>query len=97
MAGISSSVNPSAYLIDLYGEAKVTIEEGQMLLRLERHANTGVLSHWHYDTFLATWDDAVWHESAVHFETDVEGRVKALSLKIRPEWIDPLSYRFERR
>ncbi len=81
----------------LYGEAVVAIEGERMTLRLSQHPNTGVLSHWHYDVFLATWDDAVWNESAVHFETDIEGRITALRLKIRPEWIDPLEYRFERR
>lgn len=81
----------------LYGEATVAIEGDQMTIRLSQHANTGVLSHWHYDVFLATWDDVVWHESAVRFESDIEGRIGALSLKIRPEWIDPLEYRFERK
>jgi CubicO group peptidase (beta-lactamase class C family) len=44
------------YADSLYGAVTVTLERGQLVLR--RGARSGVLEHWHYDTFRARWANA---------------------------------------
>jgi CubicO group peptidase (beta-lactamase class C family) len=44
------------YADSLYGAVTVTHERGQLMLR--RGARSGVLEHWHYDTFRARWANA---------------------------------------
>jgi CubicO group peptidase (beta-lactamase class C family) len=44
------------YADSLYGPVTVSYERGQLMLR--RGARSGVLEHWHYDTFRARWANA---------------------------------------
>lgn len=45
-----------SYADSLYGTVTVTHERGQLVMR--RGARSGVLEHWHYDSFRARWADA---------------------------------------
>jgi CubicO group peptidase (beta-lactamase class C family) len=79
------------------GAASVREQDGSLLLQLKAHESlTGKLTHWHYDTFLCTWDDPVLGESLVPFLTDGGGRVTEFHVTIRPDWIDPLEHIFKK-
>ena len=81
----------------IYGQAQVTLEGEILSIHLSAHpAIRGELDHWHYDTFLCHWTDPVFDQSIIPFAIDRNGKVKSFKLSIRPDWIDPLEYVFER-
>lgn len=48
------------YSSQLYGDAKITEENGKLVLQLAPAPNfIGDLEHWHYDTFRVKWRDSV--------------------------------------
>ncbi len=67
------------YENDLYGQAKVTLEDGKLVLRLGP-AFTGDLEHWHYDTFQATWRDRQLGKNPVAFTLNNQGKVEELKI-----------------
>jgi hypothetical protein len=86
-----------AYTSLIYGKANITQEKSKLFIRLSAHPSViGELEHWHYDTFLCRWTDPVFDQSIVPFAIDETGKVKTFKLSIRPDWIDPLEYVFER-
>jgi CubicO group peptidase (beta-lactamase class C family) len=85
------------YNNQLYGNATITIQDDQLVLHLSAHPDiTGALEHWHYDTFLCMWSDAVFDRSLVPFILDGQGHVERFRLKVREDMIDPLEYVFDK-
>jgi len=83
------------YTDTVYGQADITEDKGKLKLRLSAHPRfTGTLSHWHYDTFLATWDHRLWQESLVSFKLNEHGDITQFVTSIRPDWIDTREYVF---
>jgi CubicO group peptidase (beta-lactamase class C family) len=101
LAGTRPSLPLEAYTgtyhDDFLGDVLVELEQGQLVLKLPRHAELRApLSHWHLDIFEADWDAAAARESMVDFDLDASGRVSSLSFQIRPDFLDPLTYEFRR-
>ena len=67
------------YQNDMYGEAKVSFENGKLVLQLLN--DTSDLSHWHYDTFQAASRDTVRGKNFVMFVLDTQGRVDELRIQ----------------
>jgi hypothetical protein len=79
------------------GDAFITEKDGNLHIQLKAHASmSGVLIHWHYDTFLCKWDDPVLGESLIPFITDGQGHVAEFRVKIREDWIDPVEHVFKK-
>ena len=77
------------------GTAAISLEDGQLKLTLSAHPNfDATVTHWHYDTFLATWSYRLWRQSDVYFTLDGDGQVTKFRMAIRPDWIDTLEYEF---
>ena len=85
------------YTNSLYGTAAVTVDGGQLHIALQAHPRlTGTLEHWQYDTFRATLEDRYVGKPLVTFTLDESGRVRDFRVSIRPDFVDPLEYVFER-
>lgn len=67
------------YADSLYGEATVTSDGGALRVHAG-HGYDATLSHWHYDTFLARWEDRRNGESLVTFTLDARGQPATLTL-----------------
>jgi CubicO group peptidase (beta-lactamase class C family) len=65
----------------LYGEARVTEENGRLRVRHER-TSAATLEHWNYDTFRARWDDRRLGRSFATFELDARGEPSRLVLEL---------------
>ena len=66
---------------------------------IQLHVNeslSGTLEHWHYDSFVCTWDNPVLGESLIPFITDGQGQVAEFRVKIREDWIDPVEHVFRK-
>lgn len=83
---------------DLYGDATVTLEEGELVLRLLPAPELSAqLTHRHLDTF-----DIKWHKSqpwfgpgTCHFTVDRDGRVVEFELNVPNDdfWFDELEFK----
>jgi hypothetical protein len=77
--GLESYVG--AYVHPMYGEARVSLENGGLVLRWGK-AFDGRLEHWHYDTYRARWDDAMMEvgfgPALVTFKLDRNGKVSSM-------------------
>jgi CubicO group peptidase (beta-lactamase class C family) len=73
-----------AYGGEMYGEARVTEEQGRLVLRLLPSPNlVADLEHWHYDTFLVRWRDTVAYPFGRGFVTFMlDARGEAAEMKI---------------
>jgi CubicO group peptidase (beta-lactamase class C family) len=81
----------------ILGGASLSVERGGLHIQLQAHETiSGVLEHWHYDTFLCKWDDPVLGESLIPFITNGQGRVTEFHVKIREDWIDPVEHVFKK-
>jgi CubicO group peptidase (beta-lactamase class C family) len=69
------------YTDKLYGDAKVTLENGKLVLQYGP-ALIGGLEHWHYDTFRATWRDRLLGKSLVTFTFDAAGKADGLKVTV---------------
>ena len=85
------------YISRLYGKARVFLDGKQLWVTLLAHPYIkGKLTHWQYNTFQVMWSDKVWDKSFLHFDEDSMGRIAGFRVKIRPDWIDPLEYHFQK-
>lgn len=85
------------YSNPLYGAAQVSVEGTQLHISLLAHPRlTGTLEHWQYDTFRATLQDRYVGKPLVAFSLDEMGQVRDFRISIRPDFVDPLEYVFER-
>jgi hypothetical protein len=86
------------YEADILGGAAIREQEGRLQLQLKAHPSlSGILAHWHYDTFMCKWDDPILGESLVPFITDGQGHVSEFKVKIREDWIDPVEHVFRKK
>ncbi|MEI7847679.1 MAG: serine hydrolase [Chloroflexota bacterium] len=86
------------YESSILGGANLKVKDGKLKIQLQVHQTvSGSLEHWHYDTFLCTWDDPVLGESLIPFISDGQGNVVEFKVKIREDWIDPLEHSFFKR
>lgn len=65
---------------EMYGDAKVTEENGKLVLRYGP-AFTGELEHWHYDTFRVTWRDPMLGKGFVTFTLDAKGKTSEIKVE----------------
>ncbi|HET9529596.1 MAG TPA: serine hydrolase, partial [Blastocatellia bacterium] len=68
------------YSDDMYGEVKVTEENGKLVVRYGP-AFVGDLEHWHYNTFRATWRDPTIGKLLVNFTLDTAGKVDEIRIE----------------
>jgi len=68
----------------MYGDAKVTEENGKLVLRLMASPNfVGDLEHWHFDTFSVKWRDSIVYPFGRGFVSFViDPRAKVAEMKI---------------
>lgn len=86
------------YESKIYGKAEIVEKDDQLTIRLLAHPDiTGQLEHWQRDIWLAKWSDPIWNRSFIYVDLDDQHRVKQFRLQIRPDWIDPLEYVFEKQ
>ncbi|MBA3357359.1 MAG: serine hydrolase [Pyrinomonadaceae bacterium] len=72
------------YQNDLYGEVKVTHENGKLNLRFGS-AFTGELEHWHYNTFRALFSPNAFDANAyATFSLNPQGRMENVTLNLMP-------------
>jgi CubicO group peptidase (beta-lactamase class C family) len=68
-----------SYQDEMYGEAKVIEEQGKLTLRYSE-TFSGVLEHWHYDTFRVKWSNPVLTEAFVTFTLNAQGKVEEMKV-----------------
>jgi len=70
----------------MYGDAKVTEEQGRLVVRLVPSPNyVGDLEHWHFDTFRIKWRESVvypYPRGWVTFVLDARGRVGEMKVDV---------------
>ncbi|HEY0377587.1 MAG TPA: serine hydrolase [Pyrinomonadaceae bacterium] len=70
----------------MYGDAKVVLENGRLVLRLTPSPNfVGDLEHWQYDTFRVKWRDSIVYpfpKGFVTFTLDAHGQVDAMKIDV---------------
>lgn len=66
------------YRDDLYGDVTVAPDSGSLSIRFGPFY-TGALSHWHYDTFKASWQDPEQRFVLVTFVLNADGHVDHLT------------------
>ena len=70
----------------MYGDARVTEENGKLVLRLVPSPNfVGDLEHWHFDTFSIKWRDSIVYPFGpgfVSFIIDPQGKVSEMKLDV---------------
>jgi CubicO group peptidase (beta-lactamase class C family) len=67
------------YLDSLYGTVEIA-EQGDRLVARMGPAFVGDLTHWHFDTFKATWRDRGLGTSYLTFNVDAEGKVSSVEV-----------------
>jgi hypothetical protein len=67
------------YLDSLYGTVEIA-EQGDRLVARIGPAFVGDLTHWHFDTFKATWRDRGLGTSYLTFNVDAEGKVSSVEV-----------------
>ncbi|HKP73621.1 MAG TPA: serine hydrolase, partial [Pyrinomonadaceae bacterium] len=75
-----------SYTGEMYGEARVTEENGKLVLRLTPSPNfVGDLEHWQYDTFRVKWRDTVSYpfpRGFITFTLNARGQVDEMKLDV---------------
>ncbi|HEX8187199.1 MAG TPA: serine hydrolase [Pyrinomonadaceae bacterium] len=70
----------------MYGDAKVTEEQGRLVVRLvPSPAYVGDLEHWHFDTFRIKWRESVvypYPRGWVTFNLDAQGKVSEMKIDV---------------
>lgn len=86
----------------MYGDARVTEEDGHLVLRLLPAPDyVGDLEHWHFDTFRVKWRDSVVYPYAqrgwVTFTLDPQGKVSEMKIDDPNPDFDFKELEFKRR
>ncbi|HEX7318385.1 MAG TPA: serine hydrolase [Pyrinomonadaceae bacterium] len=83
---LSLSSYAGTYGGQMYGDAKVTEENGRLVVRLVPSPNyVGDLEHWHFDTFRIKWRDSVvypYPRGWVTFQLDPQGKVSEMKIDV---------------
>lgn len=70
------------YVDAWYGPIAITGQGGKLRIDFRQTPNmAGTLTHWHYDTFRADWDDKAIEPAYVSFALDAEGKVARITMK----------------
>lgn len=72
------SAYAGTYKDPYYGQVEVVYRDGELQLSVSKNTNA-VLKHWHYDTFIAQWQENWRWESFVSFDLSPEGKVSEIS------------------
>ncbi|MGE0354245.1 MAG: serine hydrolase [Gemmatimonadales bacterium] len=101
VAGTSTTVPLEAFVGSyrnaVLGEASVTLNRDTLWMALPAHPGlVGWLEHWNYDAFRAHWKDRYLGTSLIPFTLDERGRPVTFTVSVRPDFVDPMEYRFER-
>ncbi len=81
----------------LYGEASIGSSNGRTVLTLAAHPGfPAEIVPIHGGSLQARFDDPVFGTNPLALELGEDGRVAAFRIRIRPDWVDTVSYRFER-
>ena len=76
---------PGTYQNQMYGNARITEENGKLVLRLSLIPNlVGHLEHWHYDTFQVTWQNptvAFENKDFVMFVLNSQGKIDKMNME----------------
>ncbi len=82
VSGTKPSLDLGAYVgnyrHEMYGDVTVAVESGALVIRFGPYF-TGALSHWHFDTFKATWQDPEQGSDLLTFVLNADGRVDHLT------------------
>ncbi len=74
----------AVYSSQLYGEARITEENGKLVLQLVQSPNfIGDLEHWHFDTFRVKWRDSVRYafpKGFVTFTLNAKGQIDEMKI-----------------
>ncbi len=72
------------YVDQMYGEAEVTLEKGELNLTLLPTAElfSGPLSHWHHDTFAWEIRDPYLPQGRITFELDAAGEISGFTIDL---------------
>jgi CubicO group peptidase (beta-lactamase class C family) len=105
VAGTRPSLGLGAYAGtyggQMYGDAKVTEENGRLVVRLlPSPAYVGDLEHWHFDTFRIKWRDSVvypYPRGWVTFHLDPQGKVSEMKIDVPNPDFDFKELEFKRR
>jgi CubicO group peptidase (beta-lactamase class C family) len=100
--GSRPSLEPSGYAgvyrHPVLGQATISLKDGRLLIQVERNEGLeGELEHWQYDTFRVEWADPYLRASLIPFRLDERGQAVEFRMKVRPDFVDPMEYRFTRR
>lgn len=83
---IPLSAYAGTYSGEMFGDAKVTEEQGKLVVRfLPSPYFVGDLEHWHFDTFRVKWRDSVVYpfpRGFVTFTLNAEGRVDEMKIDV---------------
>ncbi len=100
-AGTHPSLEPSSYA-GVYrhpamGRATILLTDGKLSIQVEHNPGlAGDLKHWQYDAFRVEWADPYYRASLIPFRLDERGRAEEFRMKVRPDFVDPMEYRFTR-
>ena len=85
------------YVNTHYGEARlVQGKTGLSLLPMEHDGLTGQLSYMGNDSFICYWNDKEFYRNVVSFYRK-NNRIAGFRMSIRPDFIDPVEYLFEKK
>lgn len=97
--GTQPSKSPESYSgiykDDLYDNAEVFLDDGQLSIRFWDDENiTADLEHWHYDTFRIIWRNPALREDFLTFRLGIDGRVESFDKRytLRPVMLQVGTY-----
>ncbi len=90
-----------SYTGEMYGEAKISMENGRLVLRLVPAPNfVGDLEHWQYDTFRVRWRESVSYpfpKGFVTFTLNAQGLLDEMKIDVPNPDFDFKELEFKRR
>jgi CubicO group peptidase (beta-lactamase class C family) len=90
-----------SYASEMYGEARITSENGKLVLRLVPAPHfVGDLEHWQYDTFRVKWRESVSYpfpKGFVTFTLDAQGRLDEMKIDVPNPDFDFKELEFHRK
>ncbi len=82
LAGTSPSLAlekyAGTYADEMYGDLRVAVEAGKLVLSYGANNLKAPLSHWHQDVFRATWSDENFGSTFVTFRVGASGKVESV-------------------
>ena len=79
------------------GRRRSRAKDGKLFIEIERNPGLrGELKHWQFDTFRVEWADPYLRSSLIPFRLDERGKADEFRMKVRPDFVDPMEYRFTR-